>query len=76
MNINELTRLAFINAESEQRGYAQCWPEGSPERQKANDLANQFHRYRIKRWGSTELESVLSNATPTSISDVIKAAGG
>ena len=64
MKISELTRLAFIYAEQDRRAYADCWPEGSPERKAADTEADIFKKYRLKRWGRTHLEAVLDTVQP------------
>lgn len=63
LTVDELTRLAFIHAESDRQDFANCNPEGSVEREEALKFVKQAHAYRMKRWGKTKLEAALENAT-------------
>lgn len=59
---DELLRLAFIHAESDAQGLADAWPSDTPESKLYSERAEQFRRYRTKRWGHTSLEVALKDA--------------
>lgn len=63
LTVDELTRLAFIWAEQDRESLAESWPPGSEERADAESDATALRRYRLKRWGRTRLEEVLSDGT-------------
>ncbi len=62
LRVDELTRLAFIWAEQDRDAMADAWPKGSVERAEALAVLKQLRDYRMKRWGRTRLESILSEA--------------
>jgi hypothetical protein len=68
--VDELTRLAFIGAEQDSRAMAEAWPSDTQESKEAAELADQFHAYRVKRWGSTEFETRVANSKPVSVFDL------
>lgn len=67
LKIDELTRLAFIWAEQDRAAMADAWPRGSPERAESQNQRDQLHNYRVKKWGRTVLETVMSNAKAQTI---------
>lgn len=71
MTIDELTRRAFIWAEQDRDAMYHAWPVGSKERRRAKSERDQLRRYRLKRWGRTQLESALAGAVEVSIGRVL-----
>lgn len=63
VTVDELTRLAFVFAESDRENYALCCAMGSAERDEAMLLAKKFRNYRMKRWGGTAFEKAISDVT-------------
>lgn len=62
VSVDELTRLAFIHGEQDLRGLAEAHG-GTPTAAEFDALADQMHRYRVKRWGRTGIEAKIANAT-------------
>lgn len=58
--MDELTRLAFVWAEQDRAAMAEAWADGTPERAEAESQYAQLKAYRIKRWGRTQMEAILS----------------
>lgn len=58
--VNELIRRALVYAQCDREAYADAHPKGSPERIEASDEAQQLYAYRIKKYGPTKGEDVLS----------------
>jgi hypothetical protein len=51
LNVDELTRLAFVWAEQDRAAMADAWPYGSDEHEEAKSEYQQLKAYRLKRWG-------------------------
>lgn len=61
--VDELMRLAFLWAEQDRMGFVEANHPGTPERATAEHQYQQLHAYRIKRWGPTQFETDMENAT-------------
>lgn len=60
LRVDELTRLAFLWAEQDRAAMAHAWAKGTPERAEAENQRLQLNAYRMKRWGRTQMEAILS----------------
>ena len=69
---DELLRLACIYAEQDRRQLVTAYGGKGPAAKKAKLLADQLQKYRLKRWGKTQLESLMAKAKEVSVRDVIK----
>lgn len=68
--INELIRLAMIDAEGWQTELAQANHPGTTERKEAEELAAQYRAYRMRRWGKTRLEAATEKMKPATINEL------
>lgn len=62
LRVDELTRLAFVWAEQDRAALANAWPQGTPERAEAESQYQQLKAYRMKRWGRTKMEALISKS--------------
>jgi hypothetical protein len=72
LKIDELTRLAFIYAERDQRALAEAYGHmpGDSAARRARSLAKQLRAYRLNRWGSTAEERLLGGMTAVSLDSI------
>ncbi len=64
ITVDEMLRIALIDAEVYERDLAEANRRADPvESKKAADLAEQMRKYRLKRWGKTQYEASIENAT-------------
>lgn len=67
--VEELIRLAMVYAEQDRRSFAEA--NGSNQvAAEANELADAFRAYRMKRWGRTTMEAQLDSATLVPIDEL------
>jgi hypothetical protein len=75
MSVDELTRLAFIYAEQDRRGFAEAW-RGADEKivKETMALVKSLRDYRVRRWGRTKFEAAFDGAKSANL-DTLKALG-
>lgn len=71
--IGELLRLACIYAERDQLAYIDAWGDCGEDDSvmEAKAFIKQLRKYRIKRWGSTQLERALQQAEMVRVSELL-----
>lgn len=75
LKVDDLLRLALVNAELDRSSYAEACGYDSEEGARAVDQARQFRDYRLKRWGRTVHEARMANSKTVSLEELIAQKG-
>ncbi len=78
MLVDQLLRLACVYAEQDRESWLVAMdncrgtPEDAEAIAKAEAFLAQLRKYRLRRWGKTQLEKTLEGAVPVSPAEVIR----
>lgn len=70
-SVDELIRLAMIYGEQDRRTMSEA-AHGLPAGKEAAELADEFRAYRMRRWGRTQFEADIADATSISVDELRK----